>query len=637
MARKRRETDPFEALTWMDLEAWAGDKIVARGKSYQRNGHVKELARTADGKLAAWVEGTERYAVLVYFDGGMLESNCTCPYWDDCKHAVATVLEYLDHIKKNVQVPVYDQKDKGLQIVEQKKVEFFSGVDRIEEDLSEGASNEFVEDFLKGLKKSELIQILNDLTKRHRAVHEAILDRKHLSGRSVKKMVDRVRAEILDLTSEPGWMNYWNNEGYIPDYTRVRDRLSDLLSGGHADDVITLGEELLEAGTEQIEMSDDEGETAEEIGSCMEVVFQALPESSLCPAEQMLWAVEAELKDNYDLCEDLVEFWNQKKAKQDWSILADRLHERLGHLKPDEGEDFDSIHYRRDRLIDWIVEALKMSERLDEALALCEKEAPKTGSYVRLVNLLKETGRKDEADSWIQKGIKATDKKWPGISTQLRETYRKIREEQRDWPVVAAIKAEDFFTRPSLTAFKELEKTAKKAKVWQNVRPAAMTYLESGKIPDDTSSWPLPGTGLPKPKEFWKRQFPLLDDLIDIAIAEKRPDEVLHWYEKSGQKSTFPFLHGHREDQIAVALKDSHPDKAIDIWKQLAEREIGLTKVKAYRSAAIHLRKIHDVMKKRREEKEWRDYIRELRQANARKPRLVEILDGLTGMKIVDR
>jgi uncharacterized Zn finger protein len=637
MARKRRETDPFEALTWMDLEAWAGDKIVARGKSYQRNGHVKELARTADGKLAAWVEGTERYAVLVYFDGGMLESNCTCPYWDDCKHAVATVLEYMDYIKKNVQVPVYDQKDKGLQIVEQKKVEFFSGVDRIEEDLSEGASNEFVEDFLKGLKKSELIQILNDLTKRHRAVHEAILDRKHLSGRSVKKMVDRVRAEILDLTSEPGWMNYWNNEGYIPDYTRVRDRLSDLLSGGHADDVITLGEELLEAGTEQIEMSDDEGETAEEIGSCMEVVFQALPESSLSPAEQMLWAVEAELKDNYDLCEDLVEFWNQKKAKQDWSILADRLHERLGHLKPDEGEDFDCIHYRRDRLIDWIVEALKMSERLDEALALCEKEAPKTGSYVRLVNLLKETGRKDEADSWIQKGIKATDKKWPGISTQLRETYRKIREEQRDWPVVAAIKAEDFFTRPSLTAFKELEKTAKKAKVWQNVRPAAMTYLESGKIPDDTSSWPLPGTGLPKPKEFWKRQFPLLDDLIDIAIAEKRPDEVLHWYEKSGQKSTFPFLHGHREDQIAVALKDSHPDKAIDIWKQLAEREIGLTKVKAYRSAAIHLRKIHDVMKKRREEKEWRDYIRELGQANARKPRLVEILDGLTGMKIVDR
>ncbi len=369
----------------------------------------------------------------------------------------------------------------------------------------------------------------------------------------------------------------------------------------------------------------------------MEVVFQALPESSLSPSEQMLWAVEAELQDNYGLSEGLEGFWNQKKAKQDWSILSDRLLERLGHLKPDKGEDSDSRHYGRDRLNDWIVEALKMSERLEEALALCEKEATKTGSYVRLVNLLKEAGRKDEAESWIQKGIKATDKKRPGISTQMRELYRKIREEHRDWPVVAAIKAEDFFTRPSLTAFKELEKAARKAKVWQDVRPAAMTYLESGKMPDKKSSWPLPGTGLPKAKEFRNKQFPLVDDLINVAIAEKRPDEVLRWYEESGQKSKSALFGGHRDDRIAVAVKDSHPDKAVDIWKRLAEEEIALTKVKAYRSAAIHLRKIHTVMKKRRKENAWREYIRELRRANARKPRLVEILDGLTGKRIVDR
>lgn len=636
MARRGKKAHSFEGLTWSDLEAWAGSKIVSRGKSYQRNGYVRELARTADGKLTAWVEGTERYAVLVYFQGGMLESICTCPYWAECKHAVATVLEYLEHIKKDMEVPAAGQKDRRLQILEQLEDDSFPGVDGSEEDLTEDAPGESIEEFLKDLKKSQLIQILNDLAERHPAVHEALLDRKHLSEGSVKKMVDSVRSEILELSAEPGWMNSWDDQGYIPDYTRVKDRLSDLLNRGHADDVIILGEELLEAGTRQVEMSHDEGETAMEIESCMEVVFQALPESSRSPAEQMLWAVETELKDDYNLCEGLEGFWNKKRKKQDWNILADRLMERLDQLKPDKEKDSFSRHYRRDRLASSIVEALKMAGRSNEAVELCEKEAPKTGSYVRLVNLLKETGRRDEAEKWIQKGIKATEKKWPGISSQLRELYRKIREEQRDWPVVAAVRAEDFFTQPSLAAFKELEKAARKAKVWQDVRPAAMTYLESGKMPDNKSSWPLPGTGLPKAEDFWRKQFPLVDDLIDIAIAEKRPDEVLRWYEESRQKSKSTLFRGHRDDQVAMALKDSHPDKAVDIWKSLAEEEIARTKVKAYQAAAIYLRKIHTVMKKRRQEKAWQGYLRELRQANARKPRLVEILDSLAGKRIVD-
>ena len=45
MARKRKQADPFEALTWNDLTDWAGSKIVSRGKNYQRNGYVKDLAR----------------------------------------------------------------------------------------------------------------------------------------------------------------------------------------------------------------------------------------------------------------------------------------------------------------------------------------------------------------------------------------------------------------------------------------------------------------------------------------------------------------------------------------------------------------------------------------------------------------
>jgi len=51
MAGRRKRKKAFEALTWVDLEEWAGSKIVTRGRSYHRQGRVKDLVRTADGKL----------------------------------------------------------------------------------------------------------------------------------------------------------------------------------------------------------------------------------------------------------------------------------------------------------------------------------------------------------------------------------------------------------------------------------------------------------------------------------------------------------------------------------------------------------------------------------------------------------
>jgi hypothetical protein len=58
----------FSDLTWDDLEAWAGTRVVKRGKSYK--GCVSDLCRTADGRLLAWVRGGNRYATEVRLSEG---------------------------------------------------------------------------------------------------------------------------------------------------------------------------------------------------------------------------------------------------------------------------------------------------------------------------------------------------------------------------------------------------------------------------------------------------------------------------------------------------------------------------------------------------------------------------------------
>ena len=639
MAPKRKKTGLFEGLTWNDLTVWAGNKIVSRGKNYQRNGYVKDLACSTDGSLIAWVEGTKRYATKVFFEGGELESDCTCPYWDTCKHAVAVVVEYLENLKKQVKIPKATKTDRRLKLLK----EFLNDEVCLEEDddLNEfdedyiqtntTAGTKFLDPFLKKHTKAQLVELIKELLEQYPRIMAHLQDRINLSTGNVSDMVSSIRNEIQELSSKPGWQNYWHGEGYTPDYSGVRHRLEGLLGQGHADEVIVLGEELLGAGIQQREMSDDEGETEEEIASCMNAVFRALPKSSLSTAEQMLWAVDRELEDQWALCEGVEVFWGQKKEKTDWDILADKLTNRLKRFSKNKDDRYD-----RDRLTDWIITALKNAGREAEIVKLCEKEALRTGSYVRLVRILMEAKQWGVAEQWIQKGIQATDKKWPGISSRLRENLREIREKQGDWLQVASLRADDFFINPSLETFQELKVSAKKSNAWDKVKSALMNYLETGKIPLPGSSWPLPEADVPKDKERRPRQFPVIGTLIDIAIAEKRPDKVIHWYDQRKNQKSGGWWSEFQEDKIAKALADDYPDRAVDIWKKLTANLIAQVKPKAYEKASVHLKKIQRTLKRQSKDKEWEIYLANIRKEHARKIKLLEILEGLNDKRIMD-
>ncbi len=648
MKKESLKRDLFERLDWHDLEQWAGSRILSRGQGYQRSHRVKELAQTQTGALVAWVHGGQKYATEVDFEDGELISVCTCPYGNNCKHAVAVVLEYLDHLKKNrevLQITGQDQRVallQGFADEEDREVDYEEEGEEVDTiHLVSPKSGKSIPPNLKGFleeqTKEQLITLLKDLSERYPSVREDLQDRQNLSKGSVKRVVGAARKEIHKLSSRPGWRNHWNNEGYVPDYSRVKDRLESLLANGHADEVVVLGKELLETGIRQVEMSDDEGETGIEISSCLDIVFLALPQSSLSPVDQMLWAIDAELMDDYELCYGSESFWENEQKASDWSVVADKLIVRLAEFKLEKGEDGFSKNYRRDRLSDWIIQALENAGRPEEIIPVCEQEAVKTGSYPRLVDALRKAKRFEEAEQWIFKGIKATQKQWPGIAKQLKDTLREMREKEGDWLKVTAFRAEDFIQSSSLPTFQDTKKAAEKAKVWPEVRAAALRYLEIGKVPQSDPSWPLPETGVKEDRETRKNEFPMTDVLIDIAIEEKRPDDVLKWYDHSrSKKRIFWGGGGYQEDKIAGAVVDLYPDRAIAIWKNLAEKQIALTQPKAYETAAVYLRKVHNFLKKLKRENEWKDYLLQLRQANARKKRLIEILDRLESRRIVE-
>jgi uncharacterized Zn finger protein len=274
------------------------------------------------------------------------------------------------------------------------------------------------------------------------------------------------------------------------------------------------------------------------------------------------------------------------------------------------------------------MDALDSAGRKDEILPLCSIEARATGSWQRYVKRLIASKKRSEARAAAEEGIKQLGNKWPGITKSLRESIAKLAEGDGDYTVLLNLRRNEFLEYPSVSGLKELRNTAAKTKNWSEMRQWAQTFLESGIVgalkPECEDSAKLFGRS---------QSFPLYGVLIDIAIDEKEPEQVLRWYDEAVKKKAF---YGGYDAAVANAIEKSHPERALAIWRRMAEHQISLTKPSAYEAAVGHLKRVKTVMIRLGKEKEWGSYLAALRDANQRKPRCIQELRRLSGERLLN-
>lgn len=667
----------FEQLTWDDLTSWAGAKILSRGKSYKRQ--VSDLRRTNDGGILAWVHGTKQYVTLVRRESsGTLSAVCSCPYdWTPCKHGVATVLAYLDNVKNKQDVPQASKSDRRLKLIadlsSQESADGLleeDGDDDTEEDFHEsvqGSAEKYtlplgssrsartrkskqadvVRQRIEGMSRDQLVEFVINLIKEYPEIGRKIEEEEALKAGHITKIVRSIRAEIEELTSEPAWANYWSGESSIPDYSRVRERLQSLLDSGHADEVVQLGKDLWRLGNEQVGSSDDEGETGSQISECMAVGLQAVTKSSLSPRDQILWIIDTHLSDEYGLLDGSENYLAKLKDKQAWSEVADSLLARLEGMPAAQKKTDFSTGYRRKRIMNWAIEALQHCGRRKDIIPLLQREAPITQCYGTLVEHLLSATRRVEAKVVAVDGFRQTIDSAPGIAWDLEAKLLRIAEQDKDLPLVAAYRSLEFFNRPSLDSYKPLRKAAEAAGHWTAVREASIRFLETGSRPDlqgadarnnaksnSTEPWPLPCTEISAASvKTARHHFPDTSTLIRIAIHEKDTDAVIRRYNLAKNSR---FFDGSVRNEVAEAVKKSHPDISLEIWKNLAEEQIKMVKPAAYEVAAKYLRKMRDIYQKTHRMAEWTALISSIRVAHKPKRSLMQILDTLEAKRIVD-
>jgi len=679
----------WTTLSWDDLTEWAGSRSVERGRAYQRQGRVHDLAISEDGWLLATVTGGERYAVTAWCEqsakkGGALYSRCSCPAGaSGCKHAVAVVAEYLEMLGEDAETPLADQDDERWAMLADESGEEDDdknaddlGMDSEDDDREEvyyvhrhrhpeasgrktlKTSDEKIRKHIEAKSREELLELVWSLTGRFPELREEFRDRIALGKGDVDRLVTEARKEIRRVASEAGWQSSWTGEGQTPDYSRVKHRLERLLELGAPDAVVRLGPEIMTLGFEQIGQSNDEGETAEAVGECMPVIFQAVASSSLSPARKLLFSIDAHLQDEYDVINDSAKFILEAPIEPSaWSEVADHLAPRLT-ARTKGGDDF-SRDYQRDRISRWLIEALEKAGRENEIFAVCEREARATGSYERLVRRLIEKKQYDEAERWAAEGIEKTAAKLPGIASSLGKLMGEMAIQRKQWAISAAHAAWEFFDYPSRESFQQLVKAAAKAGCKEPVCNTTLKFLETGVSPLQLSinatstkknasvEWPLPVPTyllplLSKESRVSTAGGPHFDVLIDMAIADRRHDEVLRWYDamQAGQKhrgSMSWYGSGGYGDRVAAAVAESHPERSLAIYRQRVDDLLPHASASAYEAVAGYLRKMRPILQALHREAEWNGLLADIRLRYKNRPKFMEILDKLDPRPIVEQ
>jgi len=275
---------PFDGLTHEELRLWAEPRIYARGLSYQRAGRVEDLRLAEEGGLLAWVSGTERYAVHVLCDEGILISDCSCPYWSTCKHAVAVVLEQLAAIAEGrclESCPEGDPRLVRLGLVPDDTV------------YVEPAGN--ILDRLEALDRNELMTVLLRLVQRDPRLAKLVQDELAVVEAPAARIAATIRDELAVPESEPA--EYWQDSAFggraTSDWDEIACSLALLADRNASDELIALAGEIFEAAATQLDalsagagdpQPDDEERQAwleHRVAACSSILLDRLDDAEL--------------------------------------------------------------------------------------------------------------------------------------------------------------------------------------------------------------------------------------------------------------------------------------------------------------------------------------------------------------------
>lgn len=276
---------------------------------------------------------------------------------------------------------------------------------------------------LKSMSKEELVELLTVLAKHDPAV-ERFIEKKGTTGAGVDDLLaEKYLDKIQVLSEEDVWYDRYTESGNLPDHWSLRTEFADLNTEGHHDVFVTIGPEYLKGANILVEQVTQEEHCDYGMNECLEEIVKGIEQSALPIETRIYTIIMMDIEDTWGMIGN-PRLTEHEYPPEVWSRVTDMLLARKGDYPKPPGKRETNFH--RWKYAMWVVLCLDRAGRKEEMFSFAESEAEENYMYVDYVKILTREGNLEEAKRWIERGITATQRIYPGIAHELSDMKKQI-------------------------------------------------------------------------------------------------------------------------------------------------------------------------------------------------------------------
>lgn len=208
-----------------NLKTMVPAKLYQRGLDYFKQDFVEQLTEDAPNRWHALVAGTRDYEVSIHLkkDGTIVGSYCTCPFESDslCKHEVAVCLAICSHKKES------------------------------------GPAEVDIRTQLKGLKKAELLEILEELMEKQPSARLYLTEKFASPDGMDEEKARRLIRKSADRASRRGFIEWDRTDQALEGASEVLEYVDGLGLPDDAERIIRLSLIVIQECTKMLQFADD--------------------------------------------------------------------------------------------------------------------------------------------------------------------------------------------------------------------------------------------------------------------------------------------------------------------------------------------------------------------------------------------
>ncbi len=572
-------------ITRNTLKKLAGTTAFQRGEEYFSAGSVGQLRDTGD-KISARVEGTETYRVELWVDDGSLGNDCTCPRAADgyfCKHGVAVGLAWLS-----------GQNESGGAA---------SGKKQRRDPWRD------IREYLNTQAPEVLVELLLDTAKRDERLHQSLL----LKAQRVAGGTDVVKAfrrAIDNATRIKGFIDWRESRSFAANLDQVVESLAELLTPDSVAMLVGLAEYAIERVEKSLEQIDDSnGEVGGIVATLGDLHLSACELAKPDPQALAERLFHLETTSPFGICSFNAVTYRDALGEEGLRRYRELAEVEWAKIKPRQSNDTYDSHRSH---ITSIMESLaKASGDVEELVAIKSRDLSMAYHYLTIAEIWVKAGQDDKALDWAERGLQAFPK---ATDNRLRDFLVAAYLQRKRNDEALQLTWVQFEERASLEQYKKLHAVAGQLGVWPRQRERALERV--GEVIAGEAA--VVNHWRPKPS------MPNYSLRVEIALWEDDLDAA--WVAAHAGICNQGLL-----ITLAGKLEPTRADDALALYKKVIPSIVEQTNNTAYADAVKLIRRIGGVMSAQKRNREFGDYVAELRFRFKPKRNFIKLLDGLGG------